>query len=188
MASASPKNCYETRDQTVIPAVLIYALHEGSVLLMHRNRKPSDAHRGKWNGLGGKMERGESPRQAAAREWFEESGVRFEESLFRAAGVIHFPNFRPDLRQDWTVFLFVVEAPTRKMIADSPEGDLEWVSRDKILNLNLWAGDRLFVPAVLDGKAVFGTLWYEGENVTQSWIQISPEDSFQSPNAGPNRS
>jgi len=34
-----------------------------STLMLHRVKKENDYHRGKWNGLGGKFEPGESPEQ-----------------------------------------------------------------------------------------------------------------------------
>ena len=46
-----------------------------STLMLHRVKKENDYHHGKWNGLGGKFEPGESPEECAVREIKEESGL-----------------------------------------------------------------------------------------------------------------
>ena len=47
----------------------------------------------------------------------------------------------------------------------SDEGSLHWVSVSGLLELNLWEGDRLFLPQVLAGQSFHGTIWYEGQRV-----------------------
>jgi len=67
-------------------ATLCYIEKDGKTLMMLRNRKPGDIHKGKYNGLGGKLEPGESPEECVVREVFEESGLTIEphfEALLR---------------------------------------------------------------------------------------------------------
>ena len=45
----------------MILATLCYVKHDGCTLMVHRNKKVNDIHEGKWNGLGGKFEAGETP-------------------------------------------------------------------------------------------------------------------------------
>jgi len=56
-------------------ATLCYITNKknNSTLMIHRVKKENDYHRGKWNGLGGKFEQGESPEDCAIREIKEES-------------------------------------------------------------------------------------------------------------------
>ncbi|MEY3197958.1 MAG: hypothetical protein RL023_812 [Candidatus Parcubacteria bacterium] len=54
-------------------ATLIYVLHQDKVLMLHRTKKANDVHEGKWNGLGGKFEAGETPEECMLRELEEES-------------------------------------------------------------------------------------------------------------------
>ena len=56
-------------------ATLCYIRKGGSTLMIHRIKKQNDMHAGKWNGLGGKLEPGESPEECAIREIHEELGV-----------------------------------------------------------------------------------------------------------------
>ena len=51
-------------------ATLCYVIDKktNSTLMLHRVKKQNDYHEGKWNGLGGKFEQGESPEECAIRE------------------------------------------------------------------------------------------------------------------------
>ena len=54
---------------------------------------------------------------------------------------------------------------------DCEEGELQWVAKNKILDLPMWAGDRYFLPYVLERKPFIGTIWYEGQAVVRQWVQ-----------------
>lgn len=122
-------------------ATLCYVQRPGQTLMLHRVTRKNDYHQGKWNGLGGKFEPGESPEECVVREVYEESGLVCSNPGLR--GHITFPNF--DGEADWYVWLYV--APRWKgQLRDSPEGKLAWIDNDRLLDLNLWPGDRLFIP------------------------------------------
>ena len=57
-------------------ATLCYVRQGGKTLMIHRVKKLNDIHAGKWNGLGGKLEPGETPEECARREILEESGLQ----------------------------------------------------------------------------------------------------------------
>jgi 8-oxo-dGTP diphosphatase len=109
--------------------------------MVHRIKKANDMHQGKWNGLGGKLEPGETPEECAIREIKEESGLDVSSPLLK--GVLTFPAFAND--EDWYAFVFVARQFTGELI-DSPEGRLAWIEDDDLLALNLWEGDRIFLP------------------------------------------
>ena len=58
-------------------ATLCYVIDEtrNRTLMIHRIKKENDFHEGKWNGLGGKLEEGETPEECVIREIKEESGL-----------------------------------------------------------------------------------------------------------------
>jgi 8-oxo-dGTP diphosphatase len=122
-------------------ATLCYLRKDRHTLMIHRIKKENDMHAGKWNGLGGKLEPGETPEECAIREIQEESGLTVKSLKLR--GIITFPGFSDD--EDWYTFLFVVEDFEGELI-DSPEGELRWVPDKELLALNLWPGDRIFIP------------------------------------------
>ena len=132
-----------------ILATLCYLKRDGQTLMLHRIKKPNDVHEGKWNGLGGKFQPGETPEECAVREVREESGLQAERLNLR--GVITFPLFSHDA--DWYVFIFVIPEFSGDL-AESPEGELAWIPDGALLDLNLWEGDRIFLPW-LDGPDFF---------------------------------
>ncbi|MCF8261723.1 MAG: 8-oxo-dGTP diphosphatase [Melioribacteraceae bacterium] len=131
----------------MILATLVYLQQKGKTLMLLRNKKQNDFHKGKWNGLGGKMEPGESPDECAIREVEEESGYKIQN--LKLAGLITEPLF--DGKQDWHLFLYTSEDFEGEQII-SDEGTLEWIPNEKIFDLNLWEGDRIFLKWILEKK------------------------------------
>ncbi len=122
-------------------ATLCYVRQAGRTLMVHRIKKPNDMHMGKWNGLGGKLEAGETPEECAVREIFEESGLQVRSPQWR--GLLTFPGFANE--EDWYAFVFVANEFSGELI-ESPEGRPEWIDDARLLELNLWEGDRIFIP------------------------------------------
>lgn len=148
---------------------LCYVRRGGKTLMVYRNKKPNDMHLGKWNGLGGKLEPGETPEECAVREIREESGLSVRELTYK--GLLTFPGFAND--EDWYAFVFVATADEGELI-DSPEGRLEWIENQELLELNLWEGDRLFIPW-LDLPGVFsGKLVYKDGKLVEHRVVFYP--------------
>ncbi len=141
----------------VVEATLCYVERDGRILMLHRDTRPEDLHFGKSNGLGGKLEAGESPMDCARREIMEESGL--VAGRLRFAGHITFPLF--DGRRDWSVFLFHAPDPRGEVGPHPAEGHLEWIPRESLLDLNLWEGDRHFLPWLLAGRRFLARFEYQ---------------------------
>lgn len=122
-------------------ATLCYVRRAGQTLMVHRIKKENDMHQGKWNGLGGKLEPGETPEECAIREIREESGLTVTRLTLK--GFLTFPGFANE--EDWYAFVFIAECLPGEL-TDSAEGYLKWIDNDKLLELNLWEGDRIFLP------------------------------------------
>ncbi len=134
----------------MILATLCYVIDKKNeqILMLHRVKKKNDFHEGKWNGLGGKFDEGESPEDCVIREIREESGLKIKKP--RLHGFITFPNF--DGKNDWHVFVYTADNFIGKLI-ESNEGNLEWIPEKKLLDLNLWDGDKIFLEWVFNKKA-----------------------------------
>lgn len=132
---------------TPILATLGYVLDaEGHrVLMIHRNRRPDDAHFGKYNGLGGKVDAGEDVAACLRREVREESGLECDELVLR--GTVSWPGFGRD-GESWFGFIFRVDRFHGRLRTNNHEGDLEWVELERLAELPLWEGDRYFLPLV----------------------------------------
>lgn len=122
-------------------ATLVYLRKNGKTLMVFRNKKANDVHQGKWNGLGGKFEAGETPEECAMREVYEESGLKVKHLVLK--GFLSFPLFANN--EDWYAFVFIADDFEGELI-DSPEGRLQWIDNDQILSLPLWEGDHIFLP------------------------------------------
>lgn len=173
-------NPYESGQRKVIPAVLVYISRQDKTLMIYRNSSNrQDDHLGKWNGLGGKLELNESPVEAAIREVQEEAGLQFQSQDFQSLGFLQFPNFKPHKNEDWLVFVFSVDMKSddhREPQRTNPEGELHWKKTSELLSLNLWPGDRHFVPNVIGRKPMLGTIWYQNSEVARHSISlIHPE-------------
>ena len=64
----------------------------GEYLMLHRVKKENDCNRGKWIGIGGKFEDGESPEECALREIREETGLTV--TGYRYRGIVTFVSDR----------------------------------------------------------------------------------------------
>jgi len=144
----------------MILATLCYVKQDNRTLMVYRNKKPNDMHAGKWNGLGGKFEPGETPEDCVTREVREESGLTIRHPKMH--GLLMFPNFKGD---DWYVFVFTAREYSGKLVDDSPEGKLEWIPNEKLTSLNLWESDRIFFPWMGKEKFFSAKFIYAGDEM-----------------------
>ncbi|MCL5999317.1 MAG: 8-oxo-dGTP diphosphatase [Chloroflexi bacterium] len=149
---------------TPIVATLGYVLSPDrqQVLMIHRNARPDDLHYGKYNGLGGKLEREEDVVSGMRRELREEAGI--EAVTLTLRGTISWPGFGKH-GEDWLGFLFTIHEWNGTPLTHNPEGALEWVPVERILalTLNLWPGDRYFLPLLFgdDTRQFHGVMPYQ---------------------------
>lgn len=122
-------------------ATICYISKEDKTLMLHRIKKENDIHEGKWVGLGGKIEAGETPEECIIREVEEESGLIIKNPSLK--GVLTFPSFKDN--EDWYVFLYTASEFEGNMLDTSDEGELKWVKNEEVFDLNLWEGDKLFL-------------------------------------------
>ncbi|MDR7482283.1 MAG: NUDIX domain-containing protein [Armatimonadota bacterium] len=118
---------------------LIFVFHGERVLLMQRAGGPEA---GWWNGLGGKLDRGEDPLEAARRELSEEAGI-VPPLVFRGVASV----IVRATGAHWVIFLFAARAEGETVVA-SPEGVLRWVAPDDLATLRLFPDVTLLLPCV----------------------------------------
>ena len=154
---------------TPIVATLGYVLSpdRSRVLLVHRNGRPGDQHLGKYNGLGGKLERDVDVLTGMRREIREEAGIECLSLHLR--GTISWPGFGKH-GEDWLGFVFLIDAFTGTPFESNPEGTLEWIEVARMHELPMWEGDRHFLPLVFDADPhpFHGVMPYRDGRM-QSW-------------------
>lgn len=142
---------------------LCYIEKDGAWLMLHRTKKENDQSHDKWLGVGGKFEDGESPEECILREVFEETGLKLTRYVFR--GIVTFVSDRWE-----TEYMHLFTATEYEgEPGECSEGVLEWVPKEKVTDLKLWEGDKLFLNR-LNGSRDFFSLKvvYEGE-VLKDW-------------------
>lgn len=138
---------------------LCYIEREGRYLMLHRTKKENDLNGGKWIGVGGKLEPGETPNECVLRETREETGLSL--TSYKQVGIIHFilPKW-----EDEDTYLYVADSFEGEL-TECDEGDLEWIPKEEIMNLRLWEGDRVFLPPMMAGETgIELTLIYDKED------------------------
>lgn len=152
-----------------ILATLGYVLSEDrkQVLLVHRNKRSDDVHFGKYNGLGGKLEKGEDVISGFRRELMEEAGIQAQEVILR--GTISWPGFGKG-GEDWFGFIFRVDSWSGKLISENHEGSLEWVELSRLGEVNFWESDRHWLDMVFakDARTFHGFAPFENGRLV-SW-------------------
>ena len=130
-----------------ILTTLCYIRKNGKILMLYRNKKENDLNQGKWVGVGGKFEEGETPDQCLIREVFEETGLTL--TRFHLHGVVTFVS---DTWDNEYMFLYTGTEYSGELSPDCQEGILRWIDEDKILSLPMWEGDHYFLKPLLDGQ------------------------------------
>ncbi len=140
---------------------LCYLERGDEYLMLHRISKKNDINKDKWIGVGGHLEDDESPEECIKREILEETGydIPLEELEFRA--VVTFVSQKGDYE---LMSLFTAKAPDSEP-NECDEGKLEWVAKDKVYDLNLWEGDKIFLRKLVESRKFFSMkLVYDKED------------------------
>jgi len=127
--------------------VLCYLIKDDSYLMLYRNKKENDMNEGKYLGIGGHIEPGETKEEACKREIKEETGLDVNRLDYH--GFVEFYN---DDYQEM-MYLFTSDDFSGELI-ECNEGTLSWVKIDKVLDLNIWEGDKLFLPKLKTNELI----------------------------------
>ena len=128
--------------------------------MLHRVKKNEDVNAGKWIGIGGKLEVGETRDECLIREVREETGLTLTE--YRFCGEVYFLN---DVYPDELMYLYTASGFEGKL-AECDEGVLEWVEKKKVSSLPMWEGDKVFFELMGTASEPFRlTLNYSGDKL-----------------------
>ena len=150
---------------------LCYIEKDDKYLMLHRVKKEHDLNHGKWVGVGGKFEPDETPEECMLREVREETGLTLTKYRFRA--ILTF------LSDEWeTEYIHLYTASEfTGTLSECDEGNLEWIPKSEIYNLQLWQGDKIFFRLLRETEDFFSLkLRYEGEKLVETKLTQYPED------------
>ena len=139
---------------------LCYLERDDRFLMLHRVKKKNDVNKDKWIGVGGHFEYGESPEECLLREVKEETGYTLTSWKYR--GIVTFV-YGEDTVEYMSLY-------TADRFSGDPipcdEGDLEWVEKERLYDLELWEGDKIFFRLLDQGREFFSLkLVYDTEDV-----------------------
>ena len=135
---------------------LCYIEKDNKYLMLNRTKKDKDINKGKWIGVGGHFEQGETPNECVCREVYEETGLKL--TSFKLRGLLTFVADKTFTEYIW---LYTADGFSGE-VKECDEGILEWIDKDKLGELNMWEGDKVFLR-LLDEKEEFFTLKLEYE-------------------------
>ncbi|MBS4174039.1 8-oxo-dGTP diphosphatase [Bacillus sp. FJAT-49736] len=137
--------------QRVTNCVLI---NNQKILLLQKPR------RNWWVAPGGKMEQGESIREAVIREYREETGIYLKQPTLK--GVFTFIIMeKENVVSEWMMFSFVAKDFDGMQLETSEEGTLAWHPIDEVNNLPMAKGDYHILDYLIHGKGIiYGQFTY----------------------------
>ena len=141
------------------------------VLMLYRNRKKDDYNEGKWIGVGGKLEKGETPEECLKREVFEETGLTLKG--FKKCGIVLFR------QNDYAEIMHVYKSNefSGDVNFNSMEGELRWVKKESLPTLPMWEGDKVFIDIMENTDRFFKVeLIYNGDNLIDYKTEIAGEN------------
>lgn len=116
--------------------------------MLYRNQKKKDINFGKWIGVGGHKEEGESVEECLLREVYEETGLTLTDYVL--CGKLHF--YIDGIYEISYLFRGI---SFEGNLIDCDEGKLAWIPKEEIMNLDLWEGDYLFMEKLINNASYF---------------------------------
>jgi 8-oxo-dGTP diphosphatase len=123
---------------------------------------------GNVNGFGGKIEQGESAEQACCREVLEECGLVIKIGDLQKRAVVDF--WFPEEKRAWDQQVHVYVCHQYEGLPQETEEmsplwlplkQLLCVDKRPIAGIKMWDADRYWLPLVLAGKNITGTVHYD---------------------------
>ena len=149
---------------------LCYISRDDEWLFIRKTRK-SDNNEGKYLGIGGHIEEGESPDDCIVREIYEETGLTADDITdLRYMGRIDFSsNEYGD--EEMNVYLADIKKGIDPTSYKCDEGELIWIKKKKAFDLPIWEGDKLMFDHLLREKRFQMRLKYEGEVLAEADVK-----------------
>ena len=177
-------------------STLCYIECGGKYLMLHRVVKENDVNHYKWIGVGGHFEFAESPDECLEREVMEETGLKLASHRFR--GIVTFIYGSEPVVEYMHLFTAEPEIPgiaggTGRLeqspavlnpdnipLAECNEGVLEWVDIDRIHELELWEGDRIFFRLLAENLPFFSLklVYDEADTLKEAVLDGVPLELF----------
>ncbi len=129
---------------------LLYLIRGDEVLLALKKRGFGE---GRWNGVGGKLEPGESIEQALVRECQEEIGVT--PTMFEKIGEMLYDEIHNDTRKLMNLHIYFATEWEGNEV-ESEEMRPQWFKKTEIPYKDMWPADQQWLSRALRGEKLKG--------------------------------
>ncbi|KMO85438.1 DNA mismatch repair protein MutT [Megasphaera cerevisiae DSM 20462] len=151
------------------PTTLCFPVDTRGCLLLGKKKRGFGVS--KWNGFGGKIEIGETFRQCAIRELDEETGIVALVDDLEAVGILDF-RFSANPNLDHISYIYFIRN-YKGIPKETEEMKPCWFPVQTIPYDEMWKGDRVWLPLLLNGHKIVGTICFEPDNETVQSIDIN---------------
>jgi 8-oxo-dGTP diphosphatase len=137
----------------------VYLLQDNKILFLVREKKQDTRHiQGMYLPVGGHVELGEELEECAKREVFEESGVKVNSVELK--GILYIRG-QASGETDIIMSVFTSTNFEGEPVAGN-EGHFEWVDKDKLNEINLYEGDKIFLKYLFESQFFVLDFQYKG--------------------------
>ncbi len=151
---------------------LVFPQNDRGELLFGLKKRGLGAN--KYNGFGGKIEDGETFRQCAIRELFEESSLLAKESALTPIAYLYFAfPYTPELSHGCYVYTL---SEFEGIPLESEEMIPQWIDSSHLPYDQMWKGDCTWIPHILKGEFVLGRIEFaeDIDSVSALYLDIVP--------------
>ena len=134
----------------MILSTVCYIEKDNKYLMLHRTKKKNDVNKDKWIGIGGKFEERESPEECIVREVKEETGLTLKSYKLRCIVTYVSPSWETEY-----MYVFTSDDFEGELASECNEGDLQWIYKSQIANINTWEGDKIFIEKMQNDDNFF---------------------------------
>lgn len=139
-------------------------------LFLYRNKKENDINHGKYIGIGGKIEPGESKDECIVREVYEETNLKLKS--FYYMGEVRYIDLDADSYEKMYVYY---SDDYTGMMKECSEGSLKFMSEDEFYHSPHWEGDKIFLDYALKNKAFKSVDYYYLNGINFKTILMNKE-------------
>ena len=125
----------------------VYITTDNGILFLLLKRAKTKMYEHLWQGVAGKIEKGEKSWETAKRELLEETGL-IPKKMFIADHVSKFYEAKDD-RINF-VPVFGIEVNTKEVVLSDEHFDYKWVTIEEALDLLVWTGQKQAIKIVND--------------------------------------